>query len=84
LAAAVKVGVGGHDIDGCDLVAETADEPTKGCGPASTAKAGFVLAKSGAARVSVFGSHGVALARATASSNRFASFAAARGAAGWA
>jgi hypothetical protein len=27
------VGVGRPDIDGCDLVAETADEPTKGCEP---------------------------------------------------
>ena len=38
-----SVGVGGPDIDGCDLVAETADEPTKRCQPGFNGKGGVRL-----------------------------------------
>jgi hypothetical protein len=71
------VGESGPDIDARDLVTVAQDEPRRAASPASAANAGFVRAKSRAARVSVLGSHGVALASATASANSFASFAAA-------
>lgn len=67
------VGIGGPDIEGRDLVAVASDEPTKGCDPGFNGKRRIRLGEVAGRPSQRLRIAGVALARATASSNSFAS-----------
>ena len=72
-----RVGVGGPDIEGCDLVAVALDQPTKGGEPGFNGKRRIRLGEVTGRPSQRLGIARRRLASAIASSNSFASFAAA-------